>query len=95
MWQEAQYRGAFNYIWRHYIDRNKINTLKEMYKNYDELDDFERRLAKRVLYETAFSLVGLFIISSFAKADDLSNAMETRGYNPYGKRTSYRIWKFT
>ena len=69
MWQEAQYRGAFNYIWRHYIDRNKINTLKEMYKNYDELDDFERRLAKRVLYETAFSLVGLFIISSFAKAE--------------------------
>lgn len=69
MWQEAQYRGAFNYLWRHYIDRNKINTLKEMYKNYDELDDFERRLAKRVLYETAFSLVGLFIISSFAKAE--------------------------
>ena len=69
MWQEAQYRGAFNYFWRHYIDRDKINTLKEMYKNYDELDDFEKRLAKRVLYETAFSLVGLFIISAFAKAE--------------------------
>lgn len=40
-----------------------------MYKNYDELDDFEKRLAKRVLYETAFSLVGLFIISAFAKAE--------------------------
>lgn len=39
-------------------------------------------------------IVPLFV-SSFAKADDLSNAMETRGYNPYGKRTSYRTWKFT
>ncbi len=39
-------------------------------------------------------IVPLFV-SSFAKADDLSNAMETRGYNPYGKRTSYRVWKFT
>lgn len=35
--------------------------------------------------------------SSFAKAEDLSNAMETRGYDPYGKRTRYRVlvpqWK--
>ena len=67
MWQEAQYRGAFNYLWRHLIDKKKIDTLKEMYRNYDELDDFERRLAKRVLYELAFSLVGLFVISSFAR----------------------------
>ncbi|MBU4690113.1 energy-coupling factor transporter transmembrane protein EcfT [Mycoplasma sp. ES3157-GEN-MYC] len=29
--------------------------------------------------------------TSFAKAEDLSNAMETRGYDPYGKRTRYRL----
>lgn len=28
--------------------------------------------------------------TSFAKAEDLSNAMETRGYDPYAKRTRYR-----
>ncbi|MBO5425057.1 MAG: hypothetical protein J6A25_06055 [Lachnospiraceae bacterium] len=75
-WQEAQYRGAFNYLWRHYFDKDKINTLKEMYHNYDELDEFERRLLKRVTCEIAFSLVGLFIISSFARAmadDDKDN----------------------
>ncbi|AIA29440.1 cobalt ABC transporter permease protein [Mycoplasmopsis californica HAZ160_1] len=29
--------------------------------------------------------------TSFAKAEDLSNAMETRGYDPYSKRTRYRL----
>lgn len=75
-WQEAQYRGAFNYLWRHYFDKDKISTLKEMYHNYDELDEFERRLLKRVTCEIAFSLVGLFIISFFARAmadDDKDN----------------------
>lgn len=71
-WQEAQYRGAFNYLWRHVFDKNKIDTLKEMYRNYDELDEFEKRLFKRVSCEIAFSLIGLFIISSIARsiADD-------------------------
>lgn len=70
--QEAQYRAAFNYFWRHYFDKNLIGTLKEMYQNYDELDDFERRLAKRVLCEVVFSTVGLFLASAFfkAQADD-------------------------
>ncbi|PPJ44292.1 energy-coupling factor transporter transmembrane protein EcfT, partial [Rhizobium sp. KAs_5_22] len=30
----------------------------------------------------------------FAKADDLSDAMQTRGYEPYSKRTKYRHLKF-
>ncbi|MCS4537110.1 MULTISPECIES: energy-coupling factor transporter transmembrane protein EcfT [unclassified Mycoplasma] len=29
--------------------------------------------------------------TSFTKAEDLSNAMETRGYDPYAKRTRYRL----
>ena len=72
MWQEAQYRGAFNYLWRHVLDKNKIKTLQEMYSNYDDLDEFERRLFKRSLYELIFSFVGLYVVSLVCKslADD-------------------------
>ena len=34
-------------------------------------------------------MIPLFV-SAFAKAEDLGNAMETRGYEPYEKRTKYR-----
>ncbi|WP_426461310.1 energy-coupling factor transporter transmembrane component T family protein [Mycoplasma hafezii] len=37
-------------------------------------------------------IIPLFV-SSFAKAEDLSNSMETRGYDPYQKRTKYRLLK--
>lgn len=43
----------------------------------------------------AKSMVTLIIplfVSAFAKAEDLGNAMETRGYNPYEKRTRYRTY---
>lgn len=44
----------------------------------------------------AKSLITLIIplfVSAFAKAEDLGNAMETRGYDPYEKRTRYRHYK--
>ncbi len=43
----------------------------------------------------AKSMITLIIplfVSAFAKAEDLGNAMETRGYNPYEKRTKYRTY---
>ena len=43
----------------------------------------------------AKSMVTLIIplfVSAFAKAEDLGNAMETRGYDPYEKRTKYRSY---
>ena len=43
----------------------------------------------------AVAMVTLIIplfVSAFAKADDLGNAMETRGYDPYEKRTKYRAY---
>ncbi|UUD37014.1 Energy-coupling factor transporter transmembrane protein EcfT [Mycoplasmopsis californica] len=43
--------------------------------------------------EKAKSMITLVIplfVTSFTKAEDLANAMETRGYNPYQKRTRYR-----
>lgn len=67
MWTEAQYRGAFNYIWRHYIDKDRIETLKEMYRNYDQLNELERRLAKRSLYEVLFCVFGMYFLSMIFK----------------------------
>lgn len=45
--------------------------------------------------KASITLIVPLFVSAFAKADDLANAMETRGYNPYSKRTSYRNWKVT
>ncbi|WKX02307.1 energy-coupling factor transporter transmembrane component T family protein [Candidatus Mycoplasma mahonii] len=39
-------------------------------------------------------IIPLFV-SAFSKAEDLGNAMETRGYDPYKKRTRYRQYKLT
>lgn len=67
MWTEAQYRGAFNYIWRHYINKDRVETLKEMYRNYDQLNELERRLAKRSLYEVLFCVFGMYFFSMIFK----------------------------
>ena len=43
----------------------------------------------------AKSMITLIIplfVSAFSKAEDLANAMETRGYDPYAKRTRYRAY---
>ena len=55
--------------------------------------DFKNGSFKTKIKSIIVLIVPLFV-SSFTKADDLANAMETRGYNPYGKRTSYRTWTF-
>ncbi|SYV91053.1 Energy-coupling factor transporter transmembrane protein EcfT, partial [Mesomycoplasma hyorhinis] len=38
-------------------------------------------------------IIPLFVLS-FSRAEDLSNAMEVRGYDPYAKRTKYRKIRF-
>lgn len=55
--------------------------------------DFKNGSFKTKIKSIIVLIIPLFI-SSFSKADDLSNAMETRGYNPYKKRTTYRSWNF-
>ncbi|PPE04951.1 cobalt ABC transporter permease [Entomoplasma ellychniae] len=40
------------------------------------------------------SLIIPLLVSSFQKAEDLAYAMESRGYNPYAKRTRYIQFKF-
>ncbi len=55
--------------------------------------DFRNGSIKTKIKSIIVLIIPLFV-SSFTKADDLSNAMETRGYDPYSKRTSYRRWKF-
>ena len=43
--------------------------------------------------KSVITLIIPLFVSAFAKAEDLGNAMETRGYNPYEKRTRYRHFK--
>ncbi|MDZ7293342.1 energy-coupling factor transporter transmembrane component T family protein [Mycoplasmopsis pulmonis] len=55
--------------------------------------DFKNGKAK----ERAKSLITLIIplfTSSFSKAEDLSYAMETRGYDPYKARSKYKVLTF-
>ncbi|MBR2849188.1 MAG: energy-coupling factor transporter transmembrane protein EcfT [Mycoplasmataceae bacterium] len=54
--------------------------------------DFKNGSIKTKINSVIVLIIPLFV-SSFTKADDLANAMETRGYDPYLKRTSYRSWK--
>ncbi|WP_434414803.1 energy-coupling factor transporter transmembrane protein EcfT [symbiont of Argiope bruennichi] len=49
----------------------------------------------REKFKALTSLVIPIFISSFRKADDLANAMEARGYDPYASRTRYRQLKIT
>lgn len=53
--------------------------------------DFKNGGFRTKIKATIVLIVPLFV-SAFSKAEDLANAMETRGYNPYEKRTSYRNW---
>ncbi|MGL5204659.1 MAG: energy-coupling factor transporter transmembrane component T, partial [Metamycoplasmataceae bacterium] len=56
--------------------------------------DFSNGNLRTKVKATIVLIVPLFV-SAFAKADDLSNAMETRGYDPYAKRIDYREWNTT
>ncbi|MCR8613167.1 MAG: energy-coupling factor transporter transmembrane protein EcfT [Mycoplasma sp.] len=51
--------------------------------------DFKNGGFKAKVKSTITLIIPLFV-SAFTKAEDLSNAMETRGYDPYEKRTRYR-----
>lgn len=76
MWSEAQWPAAINAIktiYYHYYNPDKINQLRELYKDhYDELTEYEKGCLKRVTYEVLFSTLGFFIISSILRsmADD-------------------------
>lgn len=76
LWSEAQWPAAINAIktiYYHYYNPDKINQLRELYKDhYDELTEYEKGCLKRVTYEVLFSTLGFFIISSILRsmADD-------------------------
>ena len=54
--------------------------------------DFRNGNLKTKIKATIVLIIPLFV-SSFTKAEDLANAMETRGYDPYSRRTSYHKWR--
>ena len=51
------------------------------------------RLGKK--FKALISLMVPLLVSAFQRSDELADAMEARGYNPYEKRTSYRKLSFT
>lgn len=55
--------------------------------------DFQHGNLKTKAKSIVTLIIPLFV-SAFAKAEDLANAMETRGYDPYQKRTRYRSYVF-
>ena len=53
-------------------------------------------LAEGKIGEKVRAVIALIIplfISAFQRSEELANAMESRGYNPSGKRTRYRVLK--
>ena len=55
--------------------------------------DFSRGgLIKRI--SALISLIIPLFVSAIGRSEELSNAMEARGYDPYGKRSRYRVLKF-
>jgi energy-coupling factor transport system permease protein len=54
--------------------------------------DFKHgKLAEKV--RSLISLLIPLLVSAFQKAEDLSNAMEARGYDPHQKRTRFRKYQ--
>ena len=51
------------------------------------------RLMKR--FKAVISLIIPLFVSAIDRSEELSNAMEARGYDPRAKRTKYRLLKFT
>lgn len=53
--------------------------------------DFKNGNVKAKIKSLVTLIIPLFV-SAFAKAEDLANAMEVRGYDPYQKRIRYRVY---
>ena len=45
-------------------------------------------------FTAIISLIIPLFVSAINRSEELSNAMEARGYDPYGKRSKYRKLKF-
>ena len=57
------------------------------------VDFYHGRLGKR--FKAIISLIIPLFVSSIERSEELSNAMEARGYDPRAKRTRYRILRFS
>ncbi|MFV0380605.1 MAG: energy-coupling factor transporter transmembrane component T family protein [Anaerorhabdus sp.] len=55
------------------------------------VDLAEGKIKEKVM--AILSLIVPLFVSSFQRAEDLANAMESRGYNPDKKRTRYKVLK--
>ncbi len=55
--------------------------------------DYNRGFISRKIKSISTLIIPL-LVNCFSISDDLSLAMEARGYDPYGKRSRYRVLKF-
>ena len=70
----------------------KANTIMKAQKSRGV--DYNRGfLSKKV--KSITTLIVPLLVSCFTISDDLTLAMDARGYDPYAKRTSYHVLKFT
>lgn len=46
-------------------------------------------------FRAIFSLIVPLFVSAITRSEELSDAMEARGYDPYAKRSRYRLLKFS
>lgn len=55
--------------------------------------DYQRGfIAKKI--KSVTTLIIPLLVSCFSRSDELALAMDARGYDPYGKRSKYRVLKF-
>ena len=70
----------------------KANTIMKAQKSRGV--DYNRGfISKKV--KSVTTLIVPLLVSCFTISDDLTLAMDARGYDPYAKRTSYHVLKFT
>lgn len=56
--------------------------------------DYDRGFISKKI-KSIITLIVPLLVSCFSISDDLTLAMDARGYDPYGKRSRYRVLKFT
>ena len=72
MFQDAQFHAAWKAI-QTYLSKEKLNQLRELYKdNFEEVDEYNKAMLRRITTEIVFAYILSFIITTILRslADD-------------------------
>ena len=72
MFQDAQFHAAWKAI-QTYLSKEKLNQLRELYKdNFEEVDEYNKAMLRRITTEIVFAYILSFIITTVLRslADD-------------------------